>query len=125
MSPNQTSITSRVMQSVSTRDVNGLCERRKRLALEWQRTRSVSPLIKDLADGTELKKLARIQVLVETISMLAKEQASNAEPSIVPLADSFNELLDKFGDEYGSLDLDEVIVGALAQVVCCPVDRAH
>jgi hypothetical protein len=69
--------------------------------------------------------LARVQILVETIANIAREQASHAEPSIAPLTDSFNELLNDFADEYEALDLDEVVVGALAQVVSLPLPYRH
>lgn len=44
-------------------------------------------------------------------------QAAQPDPSLGPLAPSFEALLGEYKDEYLAMDLDEVVVGALAQVV--------
>jgi tuftelin-interacting protein 11 len=94
------------------REGKSVNERRKWAVREEQ-------LARQKIDETEkrIKRLSKVQELVKTISTLALEQSTHSHPSLAPLADSFNSLLDDFGAEYESEQLDEVIVGAIAQVM--------
>ncbi|WVQ81525.1 hypothetical protein IAT38_003649 [Cryptococcus sp. DSM 104549] len=62
-------------------------------------------------------RLRQIQSLVETISTLATEQAASPTPSLAPLAESFNSLVNDYSDEYKLLGLDDVVVGAIGQIL--------
>jgi tuftelin-interacting protein 11 len=67
-------------------------------------------------------------VHISDISTLAASQAAQPTPSLSPFAASFEALLGEFKDEYVKLDLDDVVVGAIAQVVSCqvgPCAEAH
>jgi hypothetical protein len=59
----------------------------------------------------------RIQAVVADLSKSVAEQSSKSDPTLQALGDSFRTLLDDFSDEYLQLGLDEVVVGAIAQVV--------
>lgn len=65
-----------------------------------------------------IARIESIQVIVGAIAIIAAEQAASSDPSLVPLSESFDSLLTGFKEEYSSLLLDEVIVGAIGQVVC-------
>jgi hypothetical protein len=60
-----------------------------------------------------------VQAHVTDISSLAAQQVTQSEPSIASLAKSFTSLLNDFKKEYEELGLDDVIVGAIGQVVSC------
>jgi tuftelin-interacting protein 11 len=73
-------------------------------------------------DETEkrITRLTAVQALVKSISSLASEQSTQAHPSLSPLTESFATLLDEYKAEYVSEQLDEVVVGAIAQVMRRP-----
>ncbi|WVQ75429.1 hypothetical protein IAR50_005054 [Cryptococcus sp. DSM 104548] len=65
----------------------------------------------------ELLRLQQIQQLVQSINDIATQQASTDSPSLDPLEASFNTLIDSYKDEYKSLSLDDVVVGAIGHVL--------
>lgn len=65
----------------------------------------------------EISRLKEIQEIVHTISNVTSQQTISSTPSLAPLSSSFELLLHKFQEEYQSLKLDDVIVGAIGQVV--------
>jgi tuftelin-interacting protein 11 len=97
------------------REGKSVNERRKWAVREEQ-------LARQKIDETEkrINRLTKVQELVKTISTLAVEQSAQEHPSLLPLANSFNDLLDNYSAEYASEQLDEVIVGAIAQVMRRP-----
>lgn len=68
-------------------------------------------------DILEISRLKEIQEIVHTISNVTSQQTISLTPSLAPLSSSFELLLHKFQGEYQSLKLDDVIVGAIGQVV--------
>ena len=94
------------------REGKSVNERRKWAVREEQ-------LARQKIDETEKRigRLTKVQELVKTISILASEQSTKEHPSLSTLADSFNALLDDYSTEYASEQLDEVVVGAIAQVM--------
>lgn len=68
-------------------------------------------------DIVEISRLKEIQEIVHTISNVTSQQTISLTPSLAPLSSSFELLLHKFQEEYQSLKLDDVIVGAIGQVV--------
>jgi tuftelin-interacting protein 11 len=58
-----------------------------------------------------------VQSLVTRIATVSAQQSSHTVPSLSALTEDFNSLLSDYKDEYLSLALDEVVVGAIAQVV--------
>lgn len=52
-----------------------------------------------------------------TISTIVAEETAKSDPSLQPFTTSFDGLLNDYKDEYASLALDEVIVGAIGQAV--------
>ena len=65
-----------------------------------------------------ISRIQSIQSIITDISSIASEQAVTSDPTLHPLTVHFDSLLHDFKDEYSSLALDEVIVGAIGQVVC-------
>lgn len=65
----------------------------------------------------EISRLKEIQEIVHTISNVTSQQTISSTPSLAPLSSSFELLLHKFQEEYQSLKLHDVIVGAIGQVV--------
>ncbi|WWC64165.1 uncharacterized protein I303_106773 [Kwoniella dejecticola CBS 10117] len=108
----------RLIVDVAKGDVEGLIregksvnERRRWAVREEQVTRAKV--------GEAEKRIARIrqiQELVANISTIAAEQSTSPNPSLAPLSESFNSLLSTYPEEYRSQSLDDVIVGAIAQV---------
>lgn len=64
-----------------------------------------------------VNKLEQIQEIIEEITSVAATQASQANPSLLPLSGLFERLLEQHKDDYTALDLDDVVVGAIAQIV--------
>jgi len=97
------------------REGKSVNERRKWAVREEQLARAK-------IDETEkrINRLTKVQELVKTISTLAAQQSAQEHPSLAPLADSFNSLLNEYSAEYASEQLDEVVVGAIAQVMRRP-----
>ncbi|WWC73228.1 uncharacterized protein I206_107194 [Kwoniella pini CBS 10737] len=108
----------RLIVDVAKGDVEGLIregktvnERRRWALREEQVTRAK-------VDETE-KRIARIKQireLVDNISTVAAQQANATHPSLALLSDSFNSLIGSFREEYELHSLDEVVVGAIAQI---------
>lgn len=69
------------------------------------------------ADLIGIARLEQIQSHVAEIASLATAQAQQASPSLVPFQAAFDALLQGFKEEYVKLDLDDVLVGAIGQVV--------
>lgn len=69
------------------------------------------------ANIVEISRLKEIQEIVDTISHITTQQTTSSTPSLAPLFSSFELLLHKFREEYQSLKLDDVIVGAIGQIV--------
>lgn len=65
----------------------------------------------------EISRLKEIQEIVDTISHVTTQQTVSSTPSLAPLSNSFELLIHKFQEEYQSLKLDDVIVGAIGQIV--------
>lgn len=65
----------------------------------------------------EILRLQQIHTLVDDISSISKTLASSYEPSLEAFTEPFDRLLYDFKDEYVSMDLDEIVVGAMAPVV--------
>lgn len=66
---------------------------------------------------TRIARLQQIQRLVSEISQEASAQADMGGGSLDSLASDFENLLRDHKTEYRALKLDEVVVGAIAQVV--------
>ncbi|WWC97836.1 hypothetical protein V866_004723 [Kwoniella sp. B9012] len=108
----------RLIVDVAKGDVEGLIregksvnERRRWALREEQVSRAK-------VDETEkrLARITQIQALVENVSNIAASQSVAANPSLAPLTESFNALINDYGDEYKSQSLDDVVVAAIAQV---------
>jgi tuftelin-interacting protein 11 len=69
----------------------------------------------DFASGID--RIVKVQQVVAKITTIVAEQASQSDPSLHALTESFEALLSDHKDEYSALSLDEVLVGAIAQVV--------
>ncbi|EIW66866.1 hypothetical protein TREMEDRAFT_69868 [Tremella mesenterica DSM 1558] len=65
----------------------------------------------------ESRRLERISTLIESITTKAAAQAAHADPSLARLTEDFGILLNDFKDEYVALGLDDVVVGAIAQIL--------
>ena len=65
----------------------------------------------------EIARLERINDIIADISQRATEEAMKANPKLQSLASGFDTLLDEYKAEYAALALDEVVVGAISQVV--------
>jgi tuftelin-interacting protein 11 len=61
--------------------------------------------------------LRNIQETVATVIGLASQEASAANPSLAPLTESFDRLVHDFHEEYVALKLEDVVVGAIGQIV--------
>lgn len=85
----------------------------------------------------EITRLQAIHAITQHIASLASNAASQtASDPLEPFEGDFSRLLEDFRAEYDEYDLDEVIVGAIAQVVghglpsgrksklTCPIARA-
>ncbi|WWC91342.1 uncharacterized protein L201_006285 [Kwoniella dendrophila CBS 6074] len=108
----------RLIVDVAKGDVEGLVregksvnERRRWALREEQKSRAK-------VEETErrISRIKQIHSLTETISTIAAQQAIAASPSLLPLKDSFTAIINDFQDEYTSQSLDDVVVGAIAQV---------
>jgi hypothetical protein len=66
---------------------------------------------------TEIARLQKIQAIVAGISATVSQQIAASDLSLDPLTEKFGRLLHDFRDEYALLSLDEVVVGAIGQVV--------
>ncbi len=64
-----------------------------------------------------ISRIEKIQSVISTIHGIVAAQAANSHPALDSFTESFDALLHDFKDEYASLALDEVIVGAIGQVV--------
>jgi hypothetical protein len=64
-----------------------------------------------------MARLQSIQTVVAAISSKVLQQTAASDLSLEPLTESFGRLLHDFRDEYALLSLDEVVVGAIGQVV--------
>jgi tuftelin-interacting protein 11 len=97
------------------REGKSVNERRKWAVREEQ-------IARQKIDETEqrITRLTAVQALVQTISILASGQSMQTHPSLLPLSESFNTLLDEYKAEYASEQLHEVVVGAIAQVMRRP-----
>ncbi|ODN74686.1 hypothetical protein L202_07017 [Cryptococcus amylolentus CBS 6039] len=65
----------------------------------------------------ELFRLQQIQQLVQNINDIATQQTATDSPSLDPLQANFNTLINSYKDEYKTLGLDDVVVGAIGQVL--------
>lgn len=97
------------------REGKSVNERRKWAVREEQ-------LARQKIDETErrIARLTKIQETVAVIAKLATEQSTHTHPSLSPLADNFDLLLEEYKDEYATEQLDEVVVGAIAQIMRRP-----
>lgn len=97
------------------REGKSVQERRKWAVREEQ-------LARQKIDETErrIARLTKVQETVTNIAKLATEQSAQAHPSLTPLADNFDLLITEYKEEYASEQLDEVVVGAIAQVMRRP-----
>ncbi|KAK6904434.1 hypothetical protein I204_06962 [Kwoniella mangroviensis CBS 8886] len=108
----------RLIVDVAKGDVEGLIregksvnERRRWALREEQVSRA-----KGEDTDKRLTRISQIQALVENVSNIAASQSVAANPSLAPLTESFNALINDYGDEYKSQSLDDVVVAAIAQV---------
>lgn len=62
---------------------------------------------------------------ISNISTLTTTQVVQLSPSLAPLTASFDALLDQYEDDYLSMQLDDVIVGAIAQIVSLAVSQVR
>ncbi|KAL7421203.1 hypothetical protein Q5752_004088 [Cryptotrichosporon argae] len=67
--------------------------------------------------GKRIARLEGVQELAKSIQALTFTEAAKPDPSLKPLTESFEALLSMYKDEYKSLALDEVLVGAIAQIL--------
>jgi tuftelin-interacting protein 11 len=65
----------------------------------------------------EIARLQQIRMLVDEIGAISKTLSSAYEVSLEPFTEPFEKLLYEFKEEYVTMDLDEVVVGAMAPVV--------
>ena len=98
--------------------------REEQIARKKVEDATASELYIDKAD-LEIARLERIQDIVAFISQRATEEATKPAPSFSSLASGFDTLLDEYKAEYAALALDEVVVGAIGQVVSIKTEGAN
>lgn len=112
----------RLIVDIAKGDVDALAREGKSVDERRKWAVREEKLARQQIDETErrIDRLTKVQETVSVISELATEQSTQAHPSLAPLSDSFKLLLDEYKDEYASEQLDEVVVGAIAQVMRRP-----
>nr|KIR84073.1 tuftelin-interacting protein 11 [Cryptococcus tetragattii IND107] len=100
-------------------DVSGLVKEGKKVheRRRWALREEEISRAKAEEASTKISRLKEIQEIVHTISNVTSQQTISSTPSLAPLSSSFELLLHKFQEEYQSLKLDDVIVGAIGQVL--------
>ena len=112
----------RLIVDIAKGDVDALAREGKSVNERRKWAIREEKLARQQIDETErrIARLTKVQETVSVISRLATEQSTQTHPSLMILSDSFNLLLDEFKAEYASEQLDEVVVGAIAQVMRRP-----
>ncbi|KAK4686900.1 tuftelin-interacting protein 11, partial [Tremellales sp. Uapishka_1] len=110
----------RLIADVAKADVEALAREGKTVndRRRWALREEEVSRQKIMENDRRISRLTKVQEVVVTISRLAAEQTSKQdEPSLLPLAESFDALLHDFKDEYTVYKLDDVVVGAIGQVL--------
>ncbi|WWD21052.1 hypothetical protein CI109_105533 [Kwoniella shandongensis] len=109
----------RLIVDVAKGDVEGLAREGKSVNERRRWALREEQISRQKVEQTErrISRLKQIQTLVGTITTIAAEQAATPSPSLLPLTESFNTLIKDFKDEYRNYALDDVIVGAISQVL--------
>ena len=68
--------------------------------------------------------MQQMNLVVNEINTQSREAASMYEASLEPFAVGFDKLLGQYGKEFDRYRLDEVVVAAIAPVVC-PLRTVH
>ena len=74
---------------------------------------------------TVIARMQQMNIVVDEISIQAREAASMYEASLEPFSAGFDRLLGQHGKEFDRLRLDEVVVAAIAPVVSCLTVCCH
>ncbi|OXH30890.1 tuftelin-interacting protein 11 [Cryptococcus neoformans] len=100
-------------------DVSGLVREGKKVneRRRWALREEEISRAKAEEASIKISRLKEIQEIVDTISHITTQQTTSSTPSLAPLFSSFELLLHKFREEYQSLKLDDVIVGAIGQIL--------
>jgi tuftelin-interacting protein 11 len=70
-----------------------------------------------------ISRLQQVHLVVDDIQSLARQQASDYEASLEPFSPHFHKLLSQFPSEFDRYRLDEIVVAAVAPIVCLIVTR--
>ncbi len=68
---------------------------------------------------TEVVRLRAVQEVVKAIVAKTAELPGNVPKPLEPLSGDFTLLLEDYRAEYDDYELDEVVVGAISQIVSC------
>ncbi|WVQ93333.1 hypothetical protein IAU59_000401 [Kwoniella sp. CBS 9459] len=108
----------RLIVDVSKGDVEGLIREAKSVNERRRWALREEQISRAKVEETEkrIHRVKQLQDIVGQISSLAAQQSQAADSSLTAFADSFNSLIQDFKEEYRGYSLDEVVVGAIAQV---------
>ncbi|KAK8843422.1 hypothetical protein IAR55_007079 [Kwoniella newhampshirensis] len=109
----------RLILDVAKGEVEGLAREGKSVNERRRWALREEQISRQQVEDTERRigRIKQVQTLVGQITKIAAEQATSASPSLLPLSDSFKTLMTDFKDEYKLYALDDVIVGAISQVL--------
>ena len=65
--------------------------------------------------------MQQVRLVVDDIRTLSRQQASDYEASLEPFSPHFHKLLSQFPSEFDKYKLDEIVVAAIAPIVCATV----
>ncbi|OCF31369.1 tuftelin-interacting protein 11 [Kwoniella heveanensis BCC8398] len=108
----------RLIVDVNKGDVEGLIREAKSVNERRRWALREEQISRAKVEETEkhIYRVKQIQDLVARVSNLVTEQAQSADSSLTAFTESFNSLIHDFKEEYQSFGLDDVVVGAIAQV---------
>ncbi|WVF65686.1 hypothetical protein IAT40_000417 [Kwoniella sp. CBS 6097] len=108
----------RLIVDVSKGDVEGLIREAKSVNERRRWALREEQISRAKVEETEkrIHRVKQLQEIVGQVSSLAAQQSKAADASLTAFADSFNALIHNFKEEYRTHSLDDVVVGAIAQV---------
>ena len=65
--------------------------------------------------------MQQVRLVVDDIRTMSRQQASDYEASLEPFSPHFHKLLSQFPSEFDKYKLDEIVVAAIAPIVCATV----
>nr|ODN90675.1 hypothetical protein L203_01786 [Cryptococcus depauperatus CBS 7841] len=109
----------RLIVDASNQDVIGMIKEGKKVHERRQWALREERFARDRVEeaNNRISRLRQVQVLINDIRATAEQQLSSRDASLEPFAGSFNSLINDYKDEYKSLSLDDVVVGAISQVM--------